>query len=233
MFKYVRRVRFELHEHSVHGSAAVSDVAGWLLGARERGIERFWLCIPRPGVVIVGDDAIPNRDLVAFVGGGNWFLLGTSHERFPEVWRASWTIADKDADDSGIWEVEYRGENVDDGAVPPRPNMSASEQRLTVALNNAEAFARTQELRRWAIGLQKLAGSALATSSRRLCQTFFRRTDSPRPLGSYWLWRCIPGSLAGWARGTTSPSPLGSTRGSTSRCRRRSTLPYSARLSPP
>jgi hypothetical protein len=149
MFKYVRRVRFELEQPSFPGAVA-SDVAGWLYGARARGIDRFWLCIPKPGVVSVGDHTIPDRDLVAFAGAGNWFVLGTSRKNSAEVWHASWTVREREPGDRGVWEVVYHGESADDGVLPPRPAMSISKQRLTVALDNAEAFARSQELGRWA-----------------------------------------------------------------------------------
>jgi hypothetical protein len=99
---------------------------------------------------VSGDHALPDRELVAFAGAGDWFLLGTSRKRPPEVWRASWVIGEKEAGDRGIWEVEHRGESVDAGIVPPRSDVSASKQRLTWALSSAEAFAHTQELRRWA-----------------------------------------------------------------------------------
>jgi hypothetical protein len=149
MFRFVRRVRFELNESSRRGSTTASDVASWLQGAQDRGVERFWLCLPEPGAVSFGDDAVPERELVAFASAGRWFLLGSSPGR-SEVWHALWEIGDRDGSDRGIWEVEYRGESVDERVVPPRPDISASAQRLVAALQKVEAFARTKELTRWA-----------------------------------------------------------------------------------
>jgi hypothetical protein len=143
-FEFVRRVRFALD-----GSSA-SDVAGWLLDARGRGIERFWLSIPEPGVVTLDGQEIPDRMLVAFAGAGPWSLLATSPERPPEVWRASWVVGDKDAPDQKIWEVDYHGTQAAAAVAPSPPDMGAAAERLAAALDDAEGFARRHDLENWA-----------------------------------------------------------------------------------
>jgi len=149
-FQYVRRVRFELRRSSLRRGTMASDVGGWLQDAREREIDRFWLSIPEPGFVSTDGEAIPDRMLVAFAGAGQWFLLGTSTERSRELWRASWTVGDEDAPDQRIWDVEYRGELLDNAVVPRQPDISASARGLTVALEEVETFARGQQLDDWA-----------------------------------------------------------------------------------
>ena len=105
-FRYVRGVRFGLHEPRISQPAIATGVAAWLAAARDRGIERFWLYIPEPGVVGTDGQRVPERMLVGFVGSGRWFLLGTSTKRSREIWRGSWAVGDENDPDQRIWEVE-------------------------------------------------------------------------------------------------------------------------------
>jgi hypothetical protein len=149
-FQYVRRVRFELNEPRLGQPAIATDVAGWLDGARDRGIERFWLYIPEPGDVGTDGQRAPERMLVGFVGPGRSFLLGTSKERPAEIWRGSWDVGNENDPNRRIWHVDYRGERVDKGIVPPQADIPGSGQRLLAALEAAETFAGIQELKDWA-----------------------------------------------------------------------------------
>ena len=126
------------------------DVAGWLEGARERAIHRFWLSIPEPGGLTIDGQAIPGHVLAAFAGAAESFLLGTSAEQSQELWRASWVVADEKGPDQRIWDVDYHGVPLDDPVVPFRPEISASAHRLIVALEKIERFARGQQLTTWA-----------------------------------------------------------------------------------
>lgn len=148
-FEYVRHVAFDLRDSS-DGRSWV-DVEGWLNGAREREIERFWLSIPDPHEVEVAGQQVPDRMLVAFAGAGQWSLVGTSGGRPAETWRAGWTLGDRDAPDRRIWEVAYHGQSVESGPPPVHPEIAASESRLLTALGKAESFARERaEVVGWA-----------------------------------------------------------------------------------
>ena len=150
-FKYVRRVAFDLHDAEDGRSWDAATVEGWLNGAREREIERFWLSIPDPRDVDVAGEQVPDRMLVAFAGAGTWSLVGTSESRSAEVWRASWALGDRDAPDHRIWDVAYHGESAEGEPPPVRPDIPATEQRLLAALGKAESFARdTKEVEGWA-----------------------------------------------------------------------------------
>jgi hypothetical protein len=149
-FQYVRRVRFEFRRASFWPVTSASDVGGWLDGAREREIDRFWLSIPEPGAVTTDGHEVPDRMVVAFAGAGPWFLVGTSRDQSRELWRASWTVGDEDAPDQRIWDVEYRGEPLADAGLPLRPEVSASAERLMGALEEIGCFARDQRLGDWA-----------------------------------------------------------------------------------
>jgi hypothetical protein len=149
-FQYVRRVRFELRRSSFRPATSASDVGGWLEGAREREIDRYWLSIPEPGAATTDGHEVPDRMLVAFAGAGRWFLVGTSREQSRELWRASWAVGDEEAPDQRIWNVEYRGEPLADAGSPLRPEISASAERLIGALEEIEVFARRQRLGDWA-----------------------------------------------------------------------------------
>jgi hypothetical protein len=149
-FQYVRRVRFEIRRSSFRPATSASGVGGWLEGAREREIDRFWLSIPEPGAVTTDGHEVPDRMLVAFAGAGRWFLVGTSRDQSRELWRASWAVGDEEAPDQRIWDVEYRGEPSADAGSPLRPEISASAERLIGALEEIEVFARDQRLGDWA-----------------------------------------------------------------------------------
>jgi hypothetical protein len=149
-FQYVRRVRFDFCSSSVQTTATVADVGGWLQGARAREIDRLWLLIPDPRVVVTDGEHAPDRMLVAFAGAGQWFLLGTSAEPPRELWRGSWTVGDEGAPDRRIWDIEYSGEPVAGTIEPVQGDISVCAQRLLDALEQIEAFAREQQLGDWA-----------------------------------------------------------------------------------
>jgi hypothetical protein len=143
-FRHVRRVRFEL------GSAVAGDVATWLQGVRDRGVQRLWLVIPDPGAVTVGGLAVGERMLVAFASAGRWLLVGTTASRPSELWRPTWTVGDRNDPERRIWDVDYAGDRGDGAPAPLTPDVSASSERLRLALQRAEEFARTHDLGMWA-----------------------------------------------------------------------------------
>lgn len=150
-FEYVRRVAFDLHDPSAGLSWAAADVEGWLNGARDREIERFWLSIPDPHDVDVAGQQVPDRMLVAFAGAGQWSLVGTSEGRSAERWRAAWVLGDRDAPDRRIWDVAYHGQSLESEPPPVHPDISVTEDRLLKALGEAESFARERrEVEGWA-----------------------------------------------------------------------------------
>lgn len=149
-FQYVRRVRFEFCSSTLQGAATAPDVGAWLQGARERGIDRLWLFVPDPGVVVAAGEEVPDRMLIAFAGAGQWSLIATSAGNPRELWRGSWTVGDDEAPDRRIWDVQYRGEPLNGTIDPLRPDISTCQRGLTAALQEIEAFARIQDLGSWA-----------------------------------------------------------------------------------
>jgi hypothetical protein len=149
-FRYVHRVRFELRDPFASRPREASDVAAWLYGAAERGIDRFWLRAPTPGDANLTDEGIPDRVLAAFAGGGRWQLCGTSREQIVEIWSPSWTIRNQGEPDQRIWEVDYHREPQDATASRPRPDLTVAAARLSTVLERAELFARGEDLADWA-----------------------------------------------------------------------------------
>jgi hypothetical protein len=138
-FQYVREIRFELGGSLLGKAVVANDVPGWLQAMRRRGATRLWLAIPDVGT------ATSDRKVRAFLGPRTWFLVATHHDRPTEVWRANWTVGDREALDRRIWDVEYRGHRtskVDVAHVNPADAMS----RLVGAIENAQAFASSQDL---------------------------------------------------------------------------------------
>ena len=148
-FQYVHRTSFDFRGSGARSTTTAPDVASWLHGALERGIDRFWLLVPEPEVAKTAGGAA-EQVLVAFAGAGQWFLVGTSGERSREIWWPSWAVGDADASDGRIWDVDYRGESLDRAGMPLRPDVFDSAQRLTAELESAEAFARVHRLDVWA-----------------------------------------------------------------------------------
>jgi hypothetical protein len=141
-FRFVRQVRFELEGSLLHKPVIATDVASWLEDVRHRGLTRLWLAIP--------DGAgVSDRRLIAFVGTATWFLIATEKDRPAEVWRPIWTLAEGDAPDRPMWDVEYRGRRMSKVEVP-HLSPAVSMERLTGAITAAEAFAASEGLDDWA-----------------------------------------------------------------------------------
>jgi len=150
-FEYVRRVAFDMHDSADGRSWEAAGVEGWLNGARERGIERFWLSIPDPRHVDVAGEQVPDRMLVAFAGAGSWSLLGTLGGRPTEMWSVSWALGDRNAPDRRIWDVAYHGQTAESEPPPVHEDVAVTEGRLLTALGEAESFARERkEVEGWA-----------------------------------------------------------------------------------
>jgi hypothetical protein len=141
-FQSVHEVRFEL-EGSLLGKAVVANaVPGWLQDLRRRGVTRLWLAVP-DGV------AASDRKLSAFLEAASWFLVAIHHDRPTEVWRANWTLGDREAPDHRIWDVEYLGRRTSKIDVP-RVNPADAMNRLVGAIENAQVFASSLDLDDWA-----------------------------------------------------------------------------------
>ena len=142
-FKYVARVHFQLSDPGT-SPPGTSSVAEWLQAARERSIERFWLYIPES--TLPAD--FPARMHAAFSNGARWKLIGTSQGRVKEIWRPTWRPLTKSSRDRRIWHVQYKGRSLDEMAPPHQPSTTASAERLLLALERIEGFARAPDARR-------------------------------------------------------------------------------------
>jgi len=73
-----------------------------------------------------------------FANAGRWRLV-TAGGRQPEAWRASWTVADRNAAKNRIWAVHYEGEPAGE-VIPQRPDLRAAGEQLRKSLRFAREF---------------------------------------------------------------------------------------------
>ena len=73
-----------------------------------------------------------------FANAGRWRLV-TAGGRQPEAWRASWTVADRNAAKNRIWAVHYEGEPAGE-VIPQRPDLRAAGEQLRKSLRFASEF---------------------------------------------------------------------------------------------
>jgi hypothetical protein len=141
-FQFVGAVQFLIAREGRFGrderTAAVQD---WLRARRSAGIDRMYLVIP--GV----PSTVDQHSLAALANAGQWGLLGVG-KRQSEVWRATWTVANRDAPDRRIWSVSYNGTRATPAA-PQCLDIEDAAAALRHHLENAQAFAEQEELGSW------------------------------------------------------------------------------------
>ena len=86
----------------------------------------------------------PDRFTAGFVGGGGVWLLLVSYEHGCERWIANWEVWNREAPESRIWRVTYRGDRGsferDNG-----PTLPAARAELISALLRIHAFAAAHD----------------------------------------------------------------------------------------
>ena len=119
-----------------------SDPWAWVLRLRETG------CVGLNAVRLVIDgDSGAGRKTVAFVGGGDSWLIEAVYLAGADYWEARWDIGDQSRSDQKIWRVTY-------GRLAknqPRLNVQSSSvealsAELGLALQQAGSFSRTHKL---------------------------------------------------------------------------------------
>ena len=158
------------HCLATHGSA-------WLAGASRAGIPRRDGHGPAaPAPAAAGGTALPrhtgdakpvtpegqatgDQEPSGFANAGRWRLVAAGG-RQPEAWRASWTVADRNAARNRIWAVHYEGEPAGE-VIPQRPDLRAAGEQLRKSLRFAREFAAGHGLDTWVAWF----GRALASSS--------------------------------------------------------------------
>lgn len=146
-FQYVGSLGFHLSDGSPGQEPQADSVMDWLRQLRLRGVGRLWLVIPEAGPDTRLGQHVDEHMLAGFANAGRWGLAATGG-RQPEVWRASWTIGDRNAPGYRIWSVKYQGAYVD-GVAPQRPALRSKRQQLANALETARVFATRQDLDTW------------------------------------------------------------------------------------
>ncbi len=154
-FQFVGSVEFQLTVASGREYRA-STAAAWLGQLRDRRVARIWLVIPDARPTTVGGISVGEHQLAGFANAGRWSLLAAGRQQ-PEIWRASWTVHDRQAADRRIWAVRYEGSSVD-RVMPQRPELHAAATQLSWALVAARDFAVRQDLGGWAEQFERCLG---------------------------------------------------------------------------
>jgi hypothetical protein len=138
------------HSHSTFqfvGAVSFGDmdsVLGWLQRLTTQRVDRVWLTMPD---LRSGDGKpLPWHHQAAFAGGLPAGLLTTSSGG-SELWRASWSVGNRDAPDRRIWQVNYHNIQVAFG--PHRVDVREAAAALLASLQRAHAFATRHDLDPW------------------------------------------------------------------------------------
>jgi len=151
----------------------------------------------------------------------------TAGGRQPEAWRASWTVADRNAAKNRIWAVHYEGEPASE-VIPQRPDLRAAGEQLRKSLRFAREFAASHGLDTWVAWFDRaLASSSDIPTTRTCCLPPIRRSRA-----TLHQLRRKRGSSAAWDHGTTSGSLMALSRASTGSSRGPSTPPPCKRSRP-
>jgi hypothetical protein len=109
-----------------------------LLQLRQRRVERLCLVIPGCKPVTPEGQGTGDHEPPGFANAGRWRLV-TAGGRQPEAWRASLTVADRNAAKNRIWAVHYEGEPAGE-VIPQRPDLRAAGEQLRKSLRFASEF---------------------------------------------------------------------------------------------
>jgi hypothetical protein len=133
-FQFVGSTQFVLAKSGRLGRPQqASTVKDWITNCRSAKASRMWLVIPgiRSGV--------DQHALAAFANAGQWGLAVETPED-AQVWRATWTVADRDAPDRRIWVVRYDGTRTASFDIQ-RPDLAQAQDDLSQALHAVKDFA--------------------------------------------------------------------------------------------
>jgi hypothetical protein len=205
---------------ATHGSAWLPTQAGpesraetvtdRLFQLRQRRVERLCLVIPGMQTGYPGRSG-HRRPRAARVRECWPVEAGDCGGRQPEAWRASWTVADRNAAKNRIWSV-----------------LRAAGEQLRKSLRFAREFAASHGLDTWVAWFDRaLASSSDIPTTRTCCLPPIRRSRA-----TLHQLRRKRGSSAAWDRGTTSGSLMALSRASTGSSRGPSTPPPCKRSRP-
>jgi len=148
-FRFVGSLAFHIGSGMSAPEADAATVGDWLRQLRDRQARRLWLFVAAPKPTQGAAPPAEEHQLVGFANAGRWFLLVTGG-RLCEIWRASWTVGDRNAPAQRIWSVRYGGAYAEPTTTPPRPDVESATGRLAAVLRQARAFAKRQGLDSWA-----------------------------------------------------------------------------------
>lgn len=152
-FKFVGSVWFQFLAGSSAQQFRADTVTDWLRQLRARQAERLWLVIPEAKPVTDLGQPVDEHMLAGFANAGRWSIV-TTGVRQPEVWRASWSVGDRNAPGHRIWSVRYEGIYAD-RVTPPRPDLKDATAQLTAALEAARSFAMSQAMDGWSAWFER------------------------------------------------------------------------------
>lgn len=143
-----------------------SDPLAWFEHIEHDGAYTLRMIYEPSNGVGAGNQAIPDRMLAGFIGGGGRWLIEAVKPAASDYWQARWEVGDRDRQDQKIWRVTYGRIAVDAPSSQSRFDADEIKQQLAANLPKIAAFARAHHEERFA----EIFDSALA------------RLNSPHPL---------------------------------------------------
>lgn len=136
-FQFVGSTQFVLaRSRRIGRPQQASTVKDWITNCRSSNASRMWLVIP--GI----PSGVDQHALAAFANAGRWGLA-VETPKDAQVWRATWTVSDRDAPDRRIWTVRYDGRRTEPFNAQ-RPDLAQAQDDLRQALHAVKAFAEEQ-----------------------------------------------------------------------------------------
>jgi hypothetical protein len=144
-FQFVRRFSVHLPGTHLPGAERVGTADALFEWLRKAGTDQLGLVVRASSKK--DPDPIPPAIAAAFSNGGQWALVGVGRQN--STWTDQWEVADRDAPDRRIWDVDLHGKRVA-GPMDIRSfGVGDSLARLKTALERTHEFAKSNDLAPW------------------------------------------------------------------------------------
>jgi hypothetical protein len=144
-FQFVRRFSVHLPGTHLTGAERVGTADALFEWLRKAGTDQLGLVVRASSKK--DPDPIPPAIAAAFSNGGQWALVGVGRQN--STWTDQWEVADRDAPDRRIWDVDLLGKRVAEPMDIRSFGVGDSLARLKTALERTHEFAKSNDLAPW------------------------------------------------------------------------------------
>jgi hypothetical protein len=180
-------------------SAYAADPSAWFTQLKRDGVYGLRIVHRPTGGHQLGDEKVPDRMLVASVGGGGQWLIEAIKPNGSDFWEGRWEVGNREHKAKKIWRVTY-GRDAKNQRTPDLPKMDilALKNQLAKNLEAIGAFARRQKMEEFAKAFD--AGLAQLSSNDPLRGVYYSDLvpENTRPLAAAQL---LGAAQAAWVFG--------------------------------